>query len=74
MKQIAISKEPAELYKVLKFADLAASGGAAKAAIDDGQVKVNGDLETRRRKKLVAGDTIEFMNQRFEIVLNQGGA
>lgn len=69
MKEIEITKEPVELYKILKFEGILASGGEAKAVIDDGQVLVNGEVETRKRKKIVSGDTIEFMNFKFKIVL-----
>ena len=69
MKEIEITKEPVELYKILKFEGIEASGGEAKAVIDDGQVLVNGEIETRKRKKIVSGDTIEFMNAKFKIVL-----
>ncbi len=69
MKEIEITKEPVELYKILKFEGIVASGGEAKAVIDDGQVLVNGEIETRKRKKIVSGDTIEFMDAKFKIVL-----
>lgn len=69
MKEIEITKEPVELYKILKFEGIVASGGEAKAVIDDGQVLVNGEIETRKRKKIVSGDIIEFMNAKFKIVL-----
>ncbi|TDJ41988.1 MAG: RNA-binding S4 domain-containing protein, partial [Gammaproteobacteria bacterium] len=59
MKAIEVSKEPVELFKILKFEGLAASGGEAKALIADGQVLVNGQVETRKRKQIVAGDIIE---------------
>ncbi|MCR5754622.1 MAG: RNA-binding S4 domain-containing protein, partial [Acetatifactor sp.] len=45
---------------VLKAANLVESGVDAKFVIQDGLVKVNGEIETRRGKKLVAGDTVEF--------------
>jgi len=69
MKEIEISREPVELYKILKFAGLVSSGGEAKAVISEGQVLVNGAVETRKAKKIVGGDTIEFMNNKFKILL-----
>ena len=60
MRTIDITREPVELYKILKFEGLVASGGEAKLVIGDGQVSVNGQVETRKRKKIVAGDTIVF--------------
>lgn len=71
MKNIEIYAEPIALYQILKFEALVSSGGEAKVAIDDGRVLVNGEVETRRRKKIIAGDIIEFEKQQFKIVLNQ---
>ena len=50
-------------------AALGASGGQAKAVIAEGQVLVNGNTETQKRKKIVAGDTIEFNGQKIAIQL-----
>ncbi len=60
MREIRISKEPVELYKILKFEGLVASGAEAKLAIAGGRVLVNGVIETRKRKKIVNGDRIAF--------------
>jgi ribosome-associated protein len=46
-----IKEEFVELYKILKFEGLADSGGMAKQFIADGLVIVNGEVETRKRKK-----------------------
>ena len=70
MKQIEITTEPVELYKILKFEGLVDSGGEAKAVIDAGQVSLNGEMETRKRKKIVAGDVLEYKNEKFQIILN----
>ena len=56
-----------KLGQLLKAAGLVDSGAAAKEAIISGEVKVNGEADTRRGKKLVAGDTVEFENTRIEI-------
>jgi ribosome-associated protein len=69
MKKVEIAKEPVELYKILKFEGLASSGGEAKHVIADGQVLVNGKTETRKRKKIVTGDVIEFDSERYSIHL-----
>jgi len=50
---------PLCLDQFLKLSSIAESGGQAKLMIQGGQVKVNGDIETRRRRKLVAEDVIE---------------
>lgn len=60
MRIVEISSEPVELYKILKFEGMVGSGGQAKQVIADGQVLVNGKVETRKRRKIVTGDTIEF--------------
>lgn len=59
-RDVLINREPIELYKVLKFEGLVGSGGEAKTVIDHGLVSVNGDIEHRRRRKLVAGDVVVF--------------
>ncbi len=60
MRVVEITKEPVELYKILKFEGLVGSGGEAKLVVGDGLVRVNGMVETRKRKKIVCGDIIEF--------------
>ena len=69
MKEIEVSKEPVELFKILKFEGLAASGGEAKALIADGQVLVNGQVETRKRKQIASGDILEFAGQKHLVRL-----
>ena len=63
-----LEEEFVELYKILKFEGLADSGGMAKQFIADGQVIVNGEVETRKRKKISAGDRIEFCGQSIEVL------
>lgn len=65
---VEISREPIELYKILKFEGMTESGGHARAAVAAGKVTVNGAIETRKRKKIVSGDTIEFENHRISIL------
>jgi len=47
------------------------SGGQAKLVISDGQVTVNGEVETRKRRKVVAGDIIVFAEEELQIRLAQ---
>ena len=49
-----------ELQEWLKLQRLVGSGGEAKVRIQAGEVLVNGAVETRRRRKLVAGDRVEI--------------
>ena len=67
VREVEIIKEPVELYKILKFEGLVGSGGEAKFVISEGMVLVNGVIETRKRKKIVAGDIIEFGNEKILI-------
>ena len=67
MRVVEISSEPVELYKILKFEGMVATGGEAKQVISEGQVRVNGKVETRKRKKIVSGDTIEFNQELISI-------
>jgi ribosome-associated protein len=69
MKEVQITHEPVELYKILKFEGLAESGGMAKRLISDGQVLVNGEIETRKRKKILSGDTIQLFDQIIRVQL-----
>ncbi len=56
-----------ELDNLLKALDLAATGVEAKQHIRSGSVKVNGEVETRVRRKLRAGDSVEFGGQQIGI-------
>ena len=68
--QIAeITSEPIQLYKLLKLESMVSSGGEAKAVIADGQVLVNGEIETRKRKQINAGDVISFNGQEIQVQL-----
>lgn len=67
MREVEITTEPVELYKILKFEGMASSGGEAKLVIEQGLVKVNGAVETRKRKKIVSGDVIEFSSDKITI-------
>ncbi len=69
MKDVLINHEPVELYKILKFEGIVDSGAAAKAVIDEGNVMVNGNIETRRRNKIKSGDLIEVGSEQYKIVL-----
>lgn len=69
MRIVEVNKEPVDLYKILKFEGLTGSGGEAKLVIAEGYVLVNGEVETRKRKKIVSGDTIEFGSEKIRIQL-----
>lgn len=60
------SGRPLRLDQFLKLCGVAETGGRAKLMIQGGDVQVNGELETRRRRKLASGDVIEV----FDTVLS----
>ena len=70
MREVEISREPVELYKILKFEAMVSSGGEAKIVIAEGLVRVNGEVETRKRKKIVSGDIIELGQEKIQIRLS----
>jgi ribosome-associated protein len=57
-RSLTLRGEHITLDALLKATGLAGSGGAAKVLIADGQVRVNGEVETRRGRKLRAGDEV----------------
>ena len=67
MQTIKLRDEYIKLGQALKAAGLVESGVDAKFVIQDGLVKVNGQIETQRGKKLVDGDVIEFDGETVKI-------
>jgi ribosome-associated protein len=55
------------LGQALKASNLVGSGGEAKVLIQGGEVRVNGEVETRRGRKLQRGDVVEVGDERLEI-------
>jgi ribosome-associated protein len=55
------------LGQALKVANLVGSGGEAKVLIQMGEVAVNGEVETRRGRRLQGGDVVEVGNERLEV-------
>lgn len=66
--EVTLLSSPIALFKVLKFEGLASSGAEAKQLVADGLVTVNGELETRKARKLVAGDLIQLGEQILKLV------
>lgn len=56
-----------ELIKLLKLLRIAESGGQAKMMVEDGEVKLNGQTEYRKRAKLRVGDVVETQGKRIDI-------
>ena len=68
MESIKIKDEFIRLGQLLKLAGFCDSGVDAKFVIQDGFVKVNGEVETQRGKKLHDGDIVEFENKQIKVV------
>lgn len=68
METIKLREEYIKLGQALKAAGLTESGVDSKFVIQDGLVKVNGQVETQRGKKLYDGDIVEFDGNQIKIV------
>lgn len=67
MQTLKLRDEFIKLGQALKAAGLVESGVDAKFVIQDGLVRVNGNVETQRGKKLVSGDVVEFDGETIRI-------
>jgi ribosome-associated protein len=63
------NKDYIQLDQFLKLKNIVSSGGEAKHLIREGAVLVNGEVETRRGRKLRSGDKVEFDGQKFTVSL-----
>ena len=68
MKKFELSQDFIELNKLLKLMQWAESGGHANQLVENGEIKVNGEFEFRKRNKLRPGMIVEFGNLKVEIV------
>ncbi len=66
--EFKLKQEFIELYKLLKHMGLCENGGAAKFVISEGQVTVNGEVETRKAFKVRSGHVVEFENEKISVV------
>ena len=64
---IRVKEEFIKLGQALKAAHLVEMGSDAKEVIQNGEVKVNGETDTRRGRKLVNGDTFTFRDQTVKV-------
>lgn len=67
MEVIHLRDEFIKLGQALKAAGFVDSGVTAKEVIQNGEVTVNGEIDTRRGRKLYDGDEVTFMNQTIKI-------
>jgi ribosome-associated protein len=63
-----LKDEYIELCKLLKAVNLVMSGGEGKEVVAQGLVQVNGELETRKRCKIRAGQIVEFADQTITVL------
>ncbi len=68
METIKLREEFIKLGQALKAANLVEDGVEAKYVIQDGEVKVNGEVDIRRGRKLYDGDVISFHGEEVKIV------
>ena len=68
MKEIKINTEIIKLDAFLKWAGIVGMGSEAKLVIQNGDIKLNGNVETQRGKKLTKGDIVEFEGESYKIV------
>jgi ribosome-associated protein len=60
-------EEYIELKNLIKILGWVDTGGEAKIRIDNQEIKVNGEIETQRRKKIRRGDTVVFGNNQVQV-------
>lgn len=68
---VEITTEFIKLQDFLKFCDAVSSGGMAKNFVQNGEVTVNGEVETRRGKKLRPGDIVGFLENRWQVTVHE---
>lgn len=66
---VVVREVPIELCQFLKFGGLTGTGGEAKQVISQGLVTLNGAVETQKRKKLVAGDSVTYDGKTIVVTL-----
>lgn len=66
-KKISVKEDFIRLDSAIKLASLVSTGGHAKIVIQNGEVKVNGEICTQRGKKLHSGDKVEYNSNGFVI-------
>lgn len=67
-EKIEISTPFIKLDSLLKFAGAAETGAVAKQLVQEGRVKVNGEVCTARGKKIKSGDIVSFLKTDYEII------
>ncbi|HEV2785072.1 MAG TPA: RNA-binding S4 domain-containing protein [Solirubrobacteraceae bacterium] len=68
-RDVQISGESIRLGQLLKLAGIAATGGEASELVQEGAVRVNGETEARRGRRLHAGDVVEAAGERLRVIV-----
>lgn len=69
MERITINEEYIRLDNLMKFSGLCDTGGRAKYLIQNGEVKLNGEVCTMRGKKIRTGDKVEYQGRTVEVAV-----
>lgn len=69
MEKITINEEYIRLDNLMKFSGLCDTGGRAKYLIQNGEVKLNGEVCTMRGKKIRVGDQVEYQGRTVEVAV-----
>jgi len=67
MTQFAAGERGIRLGQLLKVMSFVDTGGAAQEVLAAGEVRVNGEVETRRGRQLRSGDTVDYDSERVEL-------
>lgn len=73
MESITIRDEFIKLGQALKLAGLVGSGMDAKFIVQNGEVTVDGEVDTRRGRKLYGGEVVEFNGESFKVISKATG-
>jgi len=68
MREFKLTEDYIELVKLLKLLRIAETGGHAKIMVEEGEVIRNGEIEYRKRAKLISGDVIEVMGETIKLI------
>ena len=68
MEAVVISDDFIKLGQLLRLANMVSSGVEAKIVIQNGEVKVNGEIDTRRGKKIYPNDVVEYKGQQVTVI------
>jgi ribosome-associated protein len=68
-RDVEIRDETIRLGQLLKLAGVAGTGGEARELVQEGAVRVNGEVETRRGRQLRDGDLVETGGERLRVIV-----